>query len=268
MRIDRNFDGIRPNPPKDPRDFRLRNYIPPDVKLTIDDIQWMDWLFPQPALDQLGTPHCGGFGTADFLINKPTFTPCTNEDGHNFYYLCKELEGEPLKENGIYVRTVAKLLLNLHKLEAYAFTSSTEEIAWWILHKGPVMIGTAWYSGMDTPDANNIIHATGVMEGGHFWLANEVRQDKLIGCQNSWGAHWGINGKAYISLDDLQKIIGVYGEAITAVELADEVEPTPEEPPVEPPVEPVPEEPPVTPPESNPGCLSVLWSLFKNGRKG
>jgi hypothetical protein len=225
---------------------------------------------------------------AAFGINLPVYKPYTNEDAHKFYYMCKELEGEPNGENGGYARSAAEVLLNLKRIEAYAFAPDIATIKWWLLNRGCMMVGSMWLQGMMNPDVNNKVYATGSNRGGHFYLINEWTCDNYIGIQNSWGNSWGNNGKAYISQADFEKLFTFYGEAITAVELDDANEPIEppieepiEEPPIiiEPPVIPEPVEPPiieppiepeppiVVPPPTNKGCWTILSSLLKNGMK-
>lgn len=81
-------------------------------------------------------------------------------------------------------------------------------------------MGTAWHEGMFSPDANNVIHPTGNVVGGHAYIIDELKDGNLYGIQNSWGNYWGVNGKAYISEGDLASIFSNGGEALSAVELS------------------------------------------------
>lgn len=170
----------------------------------------------------IGVHNCVGFSGASWGINLPVNTLFTNEDGHRMYYECKIIEGEPEQENGAYVRSIAKVLKNNGRLEAYAFAPDMATIRWWLLNKGPVIAGTIWTQSMFTPDENNIITIDANVVGGHAYLLNEWREDGYIGIQNSWGKDWGDNGKAYIHYLDFEKIFKYGGEAMAAVELAGE----------------------------------------------
>ena len=205
--------------PYDARDYSTKAFIEPaDLRAT--PIRSASWGFPSISLDQGMTGHCCGFMDADFLINLPINTDCENQDGHDFYYMCKEFDGEPRNEDGSNLRSAAKVLRQIGAINNYAFAPNIESIKYWLLNNGPVMMGTLWMSGMWEPDANNVVHATGSYEGGHAWLANEyIEPLDLYGIQNSWGASWGDNGKAYISGDDLKKLLALGGEALVAVEL-------------------------------------------------
>ena len=178
----------------------------------------------------IGVHNCVGFSMADFGINYPTNTPYTNADGDRFYYLCKAIDGEPNNEDGSTIRSVAKAMVNNLIVDAYAFAPDMISIKWWLLNKGPIIVGTTWTDDMFNPDNSYIIRPTGNVVGGHAYLLNEWRIDNFIGIQNSWGADWGNNGKAYISSEDFEKLFVYDGEAMTAVEIPAEhppVIPTP-----------------------------------------
>jgi hypothetical protein len=209
--------GRKPSP-FDSRDYNLKDFIPRGLgKLTLSRNR--QWNFPKESLDQQDTPHCVGMGIADFGICEPTSDNFTSQDGHNFYYMCKILDGEPGQENGSCVRTAAKVLKNLGRINAYAFAPMISMVTWWLLLRGPIIAGTVWTSDMFEPDGSNIIHATGQPVGGHCYVLTGVKDMKYYTIQNSWGNGWGVNGSALISIIDFTKLFLVGGEALASVEL-------------------------------------------------
>ena len=212
--------GRQPSP-FDSRDYNLGVFIPKGgLQLTL--IGQRSWDFPAPeALNQLETAHCVGFSIADFGINLPTYTKHTNEDGHKFYYLCKIEDKNPLGENGSNLRSAAKVMRNLKKIDNYAFASTLAQVKYWLLNKGPLIAGTIWTENMFYP-YNNILSIGGDVVGGHAYLLNEWTKEGFIGIQNSWGDEWGTKGKAYISAIDFEKIFRSGGEVITSVEIPKE----------------------------------------------
>jgi hypothetical protein len=213
----------RKKSPVDERDYKLSSFIPK----TTDESVVLErcWRFYGRPLDQLETGHCCGFSMANFGINDPINSRYVTEHGHQFYYLCKIKDGEPRAENGSDIRSVAKVLVDLKIIEGYAFANTMEEVKYWLLHKGCVIVGTDWYEDMMTPDENNIIHIRGKKVGGHAYLLTEYTKDNMIGIQNSWGSAWGKNGKAYISAKDFEKLLTRWGgEALAAVEIKHSVE--------------------------------------------
>jgi len=260
-KMKRNFGRI-PSP-FDARDYNLRDYMP--VYALAEPPREQTWEFPAEPLDQMETQHCVGFSMAGFGINLPIYTPYTNEDGHEFYYMCKILEGEPTAELGCFIRSAAIVLKNLGLIDAYAFAPDVPSLLWWIVNRSPLMVGTVWTDEMNTPNSSNIISIGGRQLGGHAYLINEVKGD-YIRIQNSWGAEWGDNGKAYISITNFEKLFAAGGEAITTVELKTEPELIPEiEPETIPEIEPEPT--PVLPQEEPSGCCPMAKLLSKLFRK-
>jgi hypothetical protein len=200
--------------PLDIKDYKLASFMPKQF----GDLSGSNyWPFNAEPLDQGDYGHCCGFGGADFGINFPVEDTYTNQTGHDFYYMCKIIDSEPKQENGSTVRSVAKVLQQVGRISNYAFASSTDEISYWLLNKGPVIAGTTWTQDMFTPDENNIIHPTGKVAGGHCYLLNE-KKGNFYGIQNSWDSRWGVSGKAYISIDDFAILFRSGGEVLAAVE--------------------------------------------------
>ena len=141
--------GRKPSP-FDERDYNLESYIPKEAlkKRLMPEVLYKKWDFPTESLDQGSTPHCVGYSMASFGINSPVNTMYTNEDGHRFYYLCKEKDGEPGEENGSYIRSAAKVLKDEGRINAYAFAYNMDSIKWWMINKGPMIAGTIWTEGM------------------------------------------------------------------------------------------------------------------------
>jgi hypothetical protein len=199
-------------------DYKLAAFIPKGT-MALGTIGSKKWEFPAVPLNQSPSGHCVGFSMADWGICLPVHDEYTNQTGHDFYYKCKAVDGEPGQENGSCVRSAAKVLKDEGLIDGYAFAGSIEEIKWWIINRGPVIAGTVWTEDMFLPDMNNTVRPTGKIVGGHAYLLTEWREDNYIGIQNSWNDFWGIDGKAYISANDFKALFIYDGEAMAAVEL-------------------------------------------------
>lgn len=77
-------------------------------------------------------------------------------------------------------------------------------------YAGPVIMGTAWHSGMWQADDDGFLHATGDVEGGHAYLLTSysIKRD-AVWTPNSWGG----SGQGWISRADLTRLLAAGGEA-------------------------------------------------------
>lgn len=122
--------------------------------------------------------------------------------------------------NGTSVRAGAKILMREGYISSYNWAWDIETIKNTLLTKGPMVVGTVWNYDMFFPNEKGIITATGEQMGGHAYLLDGINvKKKLIRIKNSWGRNWGKNGFAYISFDDMAKLISQYGEACLATEI-------------------------------------------------
>ena len=212
--MDRQFGRIPSS--IDERDWHLEDFIPEKPSFRIG--QEAKWDFPGTPLDQGNSSHCVGFSMAHFGINLPTFTAYTNEEAHELYYKCKEIDGDPKRENGTTIRSAAKVLQDIGAINNYAFARDMDTIRWWLINKGPLIVGTIWSEEMMTPDEEGKLDISGFVLGGHAYLLNEWCKDGYVGIKNSWGKQWGNNGKAYIAVEDFKTLFLYGGEALAAVE--------------------------------------------------
>lgn len=78
---------------------------------------------------------------------------------------------------------------------------------------GPVIFGINWYEGMFDPNSDGFVKPTGYLAGGHAILAKGVNlPKKAIRLHNSWGEGWGQGGDAWISFDDITRLLNERGE--------------------------------------------------------
>lgn len=184
-------------------------------------VNWSD----QWQLDQGSTGHCVGFGWAQWFNSAQAVDPdlntntgYANADGDRIYYECKVIDGEPGQENGSEVRSGAKAMQARGKLTNYVFAATTAEVVAWVSTKGPVVIGSDWMSGMDSPNANGVVTATGTVRGGHCYLCDGYDPATgLLRFQNSWG-DWGLNGYFFMKVADFAKLLAAQGDACAALE--------------------------------------------------
>lgn len=177
--------------------------------------------------DQGATPHCVAYSWVHWLAEGPLTQGAKRkgtEPAINTTYLYNEAqkvdawEGEDY--DGTSVRAGAKILKNEGFISSYNWAWDIDTIVNAILVAGPMVVGTVWTYDMFFPNDKGIITATGEQMGGHAYLLDGVNTKKeILRIKNSWGRNWGKNGFAYISFDDMAKLISQYGEACLAVEI-------------------------------------------------
>lgn len=165
---------------------------------------WRNWMNCTPVKDH---PNEGPspFDIYDHAILLDTFP----ENDH-----------DPSRQFGTSVRAGADYLRQLGLIRSYVWGDYADTVADYVLTTSPCVLGTTWYSGMDTPDAEGIVRATGYGRGGHCYLMHGVDLTRgLAECFNSWGP-WGYknSGHFFLPLEDLDKLIHENGEACDALE--------------------------------------------------
>lgn len=89
-----------------------------------------------------------------------------------------------------------------------------------LLNRGSISVGVPWYQSMFTPDADNTIHVdeSSGLAGGHQFtvVANDTKR-RRVKIRNSWGLSWGDQGHAWISWDDLDKLLKQGGDVVQPV---------------------------------------------------
>jgi Papain family cysteine protease len=180
------------------------------------------------VLDQGDTPQCVGYAGYGWLQAGPitnrhlSFTPT------DLYHWAQDNDEWPGSDyDGSSTLGLMKALKDKGYVKDYVWALDAETLVAWILTTGPVVVGTNWYRDMFTPDKDHFLEPVGSIDGGHEWRIIGADRDQhcydgsvgAVRMVNSWGRNWGDHGRAWVSFNDLDKLIKDQGEAVTATEI-------------------------------------------------
>lgn len=125
-----------------------------------------------------------------------------------------EFDGEyPPEDSDSSGLGAAKALRELGLCAGYQH-AFTVQAALSALQSGPVMTGTPWHNSMFEPasDGRVTVDTSSGLAGGHEYLIDEYDADRQrVWFPNSWG-DWGINGRAYLTVDDWAALLADSGD--------------------------------------------------------
>ena len=209
-------------------DNRDRNYPMQALLPRRTSRVWRYWYMNGEWWDQGATGTCVGHAWAHFVEDGPVTHKGSQNivDPMNIYYECTQVDQWPQNDNGdvqfgTSVRAGAKVLQTKGILSEYRWAWDIDTLTMCLLEAGPVVVGTNWYSSMFVPDNHGFIHIGGSVAGGHAYVLNGINLSKgLIRLKNSWGS-WGYQnrGYAFISIKDMERLIGENGEVCIATEV-------------------------------------------------
>lgn len=170
-------------------------------------------------LDQKQTPMCVGFSIAHEVAAKPKVGHVDAVVAAGIYSLAQKNDawaGEAYEGTSVLGGVKAAAIMGYY--DEYRWAASVDDLVLAVGYHGPAVLGTNWYATMFHPDETGRIVVAGGVAGGHAYLTNrvDVRHERLW-IANSWGLDWGIGGNAWISFDDVSKLLASDGEAMVPV---------------------------------------------------
>lgn len=149
------------------------------------------------------------------------YAEATSLDSYDGFY--------PPTDTGSDGLSVAKVLQNHGLISGYQHAISLDAVLT-ALASQPLIVGTAWNHDMFTPDSDGRLRITGETAGGHEYMLDALDvENRLVWMCNSWGVNWGVNGRAYLTWDDLATLLNDNGDC-TVFTPVDQLAPIPDVP--------------------------------------
>lgn len=125
--------------------------------------------------------------------------------------------------------SVAKVLQSRGLISGYVHATSLNATLT-ALAERPVMVGTSWLQNMENVGPDGHMDVSGPVAGGHEYCLDELDVErKRAWIRNSWGPSWGIEGRAWMTWDELGALLADDGDCTVLVPLS---QPAPQPAPV------------------------------------
>lgn len=171
-------------------------------------------------LDQGSEGACVGFSWAHELGARPIVVKkASPKVALDIYKAAQKVDAWPGENySGTSVIAGAKVVQAWSWITEYRWAFGLDDLIMAVGYKGPAVLGVNWYSGMFSPDAKGQLHVSGSLAGGHAILCRGVNLKlRRFLLHNSWGADWGNNSTAWISFEDMERLLHEQGEACIPV---------------------------------------------------
>lgn len=209
----------------DPRSWAYRH------QQTATAIKTVLWDRVVPVWNQGDTSSCTGQAETGALGTAPLYaslaaariTVTLNEaEALRLYSAAEVIDGDgpyPPNDNGSSGLSVCKAAKNAGLISGYTHLMSVADVKD-ALQAGPCILGTNWYSSMDTPTGNGVVVITpgAYVRGGHeYECVGYSTQADLFEMVNSWGLTWGLRGRFFYSTATLTRLLAEEGDGTVSI---------------------------------------------------
>lgn len=184
------------------------------------------WRRYPPAYDQGQTSECTCYSGKGLLNTAPLRASIPAEDRLRLdttkvYNLAQRIDIWPGEDyDGTSVLAATKALKQFGLINGYRWCFGLDDVLRTVSWYGPVQIGVSWYNSMFQTNAAgfiNVDESSGLVGGHAVQIIGINVEKKYVIIVNSWGTGWGVNGRCYMTWDDLGKLLPDWGEALTYI---------------------------------------------------
>jgi hypothetical protein len=172
-------------------------------------------------LDQGSEGRCVIFGWGQELATSPHRYAISDEWCNQHWPLVVAQDramGNDFSD-GASVLAGAKTMRMLGNVKSYHWGFGIDDVLQNLSRRGPVVLGINWYASMYETNELGLVRVEGELVGGHCILANGIwpkhplfKEDVVV-WTNSWGSDYGINGRGYVTVESLDRLLREDGEA-------------------------------------------------------
>lgn len=177
----------------------------------------------QTFLNQGREGACVGYACAHELASEPAPVAVDASLARTIYLAAQRIDpweggaypGARPQYEGSSVLAGANVLRARGHVPEYRWAFGLKDMVLAVGHLGPAIIGVNWYDGMFDVDQDFFVRVRGDRAGGHAILVTGVNVEmRSFLLHNSWGTGWGRYGQAYISWDDMERLLHEDGESV------------------------------------------------------
>jgi hypothetical protein len=186
------------------------------------------WVLERGLSNQGATPHCVAYA-ANHCLEAAPYVHDLQWDAaklRDLYRRAQKQDGFPLPHDGTTARAMMRVLQEDGLITAYLWAQDEDQVRAHLLERGPLMLGSDWFTGMDDPGAGAAyVTPEGEWAGGHetlirwYYGPRHKTFPDTYELVNSWGESWGDRGLFRLKAEHFRYLfLQLNGDVVLPVE--------------------------------------------------